>query len=150
MRGDGNPAVRETWEAAEAAGAAGRGDAVGKSSCSGLTIWSLLLCCGGEGRVQSTHGVGISRAPASIDESFSSSHVRLQIFRKIRLLTVVIVTPLLLASAPVAGSSYLVSYILEDSRALPLVFLSCLSASSLWVISFSFLLLNILIASSTF
>lgn len=51
------------------------------------------MCCGGEGRVQSTHDVGISRAPASIDESFSRSHVRLQI----RLLTVVIVTPPLLA-----------------------------------------------------
>lgn len=108
------------------------------------------MCCGGEGRVQSTLGVGISRAPARIDESFSSSHVRLQIFRKLRLLTVVIVTPLLLASAPVAGSSYLVSYILEGSRALPLVFLSYLLVSSLWVISFRFLLLNVLIASSTF
>lgn len=38
-----NPAVGEMWEAAEAAGAAGRGDAMGKNSCSGLTIWSLLL-----------------------------------------------------------------------------------------------------------
>ena len=43
-----------------------------------------------------------------------------------------------------------VSYILEDSRALSLVFLSCLSVSSSRVSSFSFLLLNILIVSSTF
>ena len=69
-----------TVGAAEAAGAAGHRDAVRKNRCSGLTSWAFSSCRGG---VQGTRGVGIRRAPASIDGSFPSPHVRIQMFREI-------------------------------------------------------------------
>ena len=92
---------------------------------------------GGDGRAQGTSGGGSSIAPASINGSFSRSHVRLQMFRKIGLLTIVIVTPPTVScfcpsgcSLSLAGSSRLLSSRSWGVARLSLVFVSCLRALS--------------------